>query len=66
MCQILKTFEGITSGGKMSGVTNNINQQSVIVDTITGCGTLNYTLGIMQSPSNEMSQGKIVELLGYS
>lgn len=55
MCQILKTFEGITSGEKMSGVTNNINQQSVIVDTITGCGTLNYTLGIMQSPSNGMS-----------
>ena len=55
MCQILKTFEGITSGEKMSGVTNNINQQSVIVDTITGCGTLNYTLGIMQSPSTGMS-----------
>lgn len=55
MCQILKAFEGITSGGKMSGVTNNINQQSIIVDTITGCGALNDTLGIMQSPSNGMS-----------
>lgn len=55
MCQILKTFQGITSSGKMSGVTNNVNQQSVIVDTITGCGALNFTLGIMQSPSNGVS-----------
>ena len=39
----------------MSGVTNNVNQQSVIVDTITGCGALNFTLGIMQSPSNGVS-----------